>query len=103
MKITFVSEKSLNECNPDLVEKLLNTTSFNEVGDVEMEYEGDYKEVIDTMFAIVREKRIKNCYLNDKAITEWLNEYFIDNIIEDLEREFGEEINKKRFQKKHSA
>ena len=34
MKIMFVTEKSLNECNPELVEKLLNTTSFYDVCEV---------------------------------------------------------------------
>ena len=100
MKIMFVSEKTLDECNPELVEKLLNTTSFYEVGNLEMENGGDYEEVVDTMFAIVKEKRIKNRYLNDKAMTEWLNEYFMDKILEDIKWEFGEGINKKRFQKK---
>ena len=103
MKIMFVSEKTLSECNPELVEKLLNTTSFYDVCDVESEYDVSYEELVDTMFAIVKEKRIKNQFLNDKAMTQWLHEYFIDHIFEDLEVEFGEDINKKRFQKKRHA
>lgn len=100
MKIMFVSDKSLSECNPKLVDKLLNTNSFYDVCDVENEFDCGYEEIVDTMFAIVREKRIKNCYLNDKAMTEWLDEYFLDKIYEDLLKEFGEGINKKRFQSK---
>ena len=104
MKIMFVTEKSLNECNPELVEKLLNTTSFYDVCEVEEEFcNVGYDEFVDTMFAIVKEKRIKNSFLNDKAMTGWLREYFRDHIFEDLENEFGEGINKKRFQKKRSA
>ena len=103
MKIMFVSEKSLNECNPELVEKLLHTTSFYEVFDVEEEFDVSYEEIVDTMFAIVKEKHIKNRFLNDKAMTDWLSEYFIDHIFEDLEHEFGEDIKKKRYQKKRRA
>ena len=99
----FASEKTLSECNPELVEKLLNTTSFYDVCDVEYEYDVGYEELVDTMFAIVKEKRIKNRFLNDKAMTDWLNEYFIDHVFEDLENEFGEGINKKRFQRKRSS
>ena len=67
MKIMFVSEKSLDECNPELVEKLLNTNSFSDVCNVDYEFDYDYEELVDTMFAITREKRIKNRILNDKA------------------------------------
>ena len=103
MKIMFVSDKPLNECNPELVEKLLHTTSYSDVCEVEEEFDVSYEEIVDTMFAIVREKRMKNRSLNDKAMTDWLNGIFIDDILEDLEHEFGEGINKKRFQKKRPA
>ncbi len=46
------------------------------------------------------EQKDKNRFLNDKAVTNWLEECFIDDILDYLEREFGEGINKKRFQNK---
>ena len=101
MKIMFVSEKSLSECNPELVEKLLNATSIEDVIELEEECEGKYEEIVDTMFAIVKEKRIKNYSLNDKAVTEWLNKCFLGYILDDLELEFAEAISKKRLQKKN--
>ena len=100
MKIMFVSEKTLDECNPELVQKLLYSNSFSDVSDAYDEFGCDYEELVDTMFAITREKRIKNRFLNDKAVTDWLEECFIDDILDYLEQEFGEGINKKRFQKK---
>ena len=103
MKLMFVSDKPLNECNPELVEKLLHTTSYSDVCDVEEEIDVSYEEIVDTMFAIVREKRVKNHILNEKAMNDWLYDYFMEHILGDIEREFGEGINKKRFQKKSST
>lgn len=102
MKLMFVSDKPLNECNPELVEKLLHTTSYSDVRHVEAEFDFDEEEIVDTMFAIVREKSIKNYYLNEKALNGWLYDNFIDHILGDLECEFGC-INKKKFLKKRSA
>ena len=75
MKITFTIDTNINECDPELIRKLLNATTSDEVHELEEEY--CLNEVADAIFALADEKGIYNKNLIEERITDWLwDEYY---------------------------
>ena len=95
MKITFTVDVNINDCDPELIRKLLNATTIDDVYELEEEY--DMNEVADAIFAIADEKGICNKNLTEERITDWLwqeyydhcHEYVIDAFIETTNEEWN--------------
>ena len=88
-KIRFSADKTIGECNSELVSKLLQASSVDTVYTLEEEY--GQNEVVDAIFAIADEYGSCDRRLNEDTITDWLwNEYY-DNCHEYIIDAFIEE------------
>ena len=88
-KISFSADKTIGECNSELVSKLLQASSVDTVNTLEEEY--GQNEVVDAIFAIADEYGSYDRRLNEDTITDWLwNEYY-DNCHEYIIDAFIEE------------
>lgn len=75
MKITFTTEKSLKECTSELINKLNNVSSSDELSELEESF--GLNEVVDAIFAIAAEEDTTDKALSDDKITDWLwDEYY---------------------------
>lgn len=80
MKISFITEKSLNECNPELINKLNNVSSYDELSELEESF--GQNEVVDAIFAIAAEESSTDKTLSDDTITDFLWEEYYEHLHE---------------------
>ena len=81
-KISFTTEKEIDNCNPELVNKMRNVSTREDLDNLIDEY--DRNEVEDAMFAIVAEEGTGADTVWEEAITDLLWDEYYDHIYEDV-------------------
>lgn len=90
-KISFISEKTIKDCNPELMNKLKNTFTYDELSDLEDEY--GQNDVVDAMLAIAAENNTTSYALSEDTITDWLWDAYYEHCHEYVRDAFIKENN----------
>ena len=80
MRIRFTTGIPINECNPELISKLQNVSSVDELFEIEESF--GQNEVVDAIFAIAAEEGNTAYTLYDEQITDWLWEEYYEHLHE---------------------